>query len=248
MLLIINSDDFGYEQSVNLGIIEAHKNGVLTSATLMPNMQGFDNAIKLSKENENLGVGVHLVLTCGKPILDPKEVSTLIDENGNFKNVSNYHKDYTINLDEVYNEWKAQINKVIETGIMPTHLDSHHHINVVHGINDVFEQLSREYKLPVRNNYNVSKDLVTTKGFYDLDNLPFKTGFWKEMEITNFIKYIKICKTVEAMCHVGYIGPYLQETSSFIKVRPLQVKELTNIEFLKILNDEGIKLGTYRDL
>lgn len=56
--LIINADDFGYGKGVNMGIIEAYQNGVLTSTTLMAGMPGFDQAVKLAKDNPGLGVGV----------------------------------------------------------------------------------------------------------------------------------------------------------------------------------------------
>lgn len=63
--VIINADDFGYSAAVNAGIIKAYQDGVLTSTTLMANMSGRDGAIQLAKENQGLGVGGHLVLTCG---------------------------------------------------------------------------------------------------------------------------------------------------------------------------------------
>ena len=76
--VIINADDFGYSSAVNLGIITSHKKGILTSTTLMANMSGCDEAIMLAKENPNLGVGCHLVLTCGKPLT---KGASLINEN-----------------------------------------------------------------------------------------------------------------------------------------------------------------------
>ena len=68
MKLIINADDFGYSNGVNYGIIDAFKNGILTSTTCLTNMPGFNHAIQLAKENPNLGIGIHLTLTCGKPL------------------------------------------------------------------------------------------------------------------------------------------------------------------------------------
>ncbi|WP_145838534.1 ChbG/HpnK family deacetylase, partial [Bacillus paralicheniformis] len=67
--LIINADDFGFSRGVNLGIIEAFQHGVLTSTTLMVNMQEAEHAVELARQNRELGVGVHLTLTAGRPIL-----------------------------------------------------------------------------------------------------------------------------------------------------------------------------------
>ncbi len=67
--VIFNSDDFGYSHGVNYGIMDAYQRGILTSTILMANMPGFEHAVKLRKEMPRLGVGVHLTLTCGKPLL-----------------------------------------------------------------------------------------------------------------------------------------------------------------------------------
>ncbi|MGA2094374.1 MAG: ChbG/HpnK family deacetylase, partial [Sedimentisphaerales bacterium] len=66
--LIINADDFGLCRGVNKGIAEAHATGVLTSATLMANMPAAEEAVEIAHKLSNLGVGVHLNLTEGKPL------------------------------------------------------------------------------------------------------------------------------------------------------------------------------------
>ena len=78
MRLIVNCDDFGYSKAVNYGIIEAYKNGIATSATLMAGMPGFNHALELIRENPGLGCGVHLTLSAYKPIL--KTHKTIVNE------------------------------------------------------------------------------------------------------------------------------------------------------------------------
>jgi predicted glycoside hydrolase/deacetylase ChbG (UPF0249 family) len=82
--LIVNADDFGYSRCVNFGIIDAHRDGINNSATMMMNMLGVGHAIELAKENPKLQVGIHLVLTCGKPLLP--DVPSLVDESATLKN------------------------------------------------------------------------------------------------------------------------------------------------------------------
>ena len=103
--VIINADDFGYSTAVNLGIINSFKKGVLTSATLMANMPGCDEAIELAKENPSFGVGGHLVLTCGAPLY---ERTTLVKEDGNFFGLKEY-KTNRSNMDEqeIFEEWSS---------------------------------------------------------------------------------------------------------------------------------------------
>lgn len=246
-LLIINADDFGYCSGINNGIIDSFKNGVLTSTTLMANMPGFSQAVDFAKANPELGVGVHLVLTCGAPLLE--NGFSITDEDGNFKNLSFYEKDFIIDQNEVYSEWKAQIEKIIDAGIEPDHLDSHHHVNTLPVISEVYEALAREFNLPVRGNYMVSEDLKTTNRFDDvIDHLGLMKEIWKPMDLHNFIEDVKNFGSVEAMCHPGYVDAELDSRSSFTTGRAYTAKELQKESFKKLLEREHISLGTYSDL
>src|SRR5512135_1195324 len=79
--LIINADDFGRTRGISEGIIRAHKEGIVTSATAMMNMPGVANDLSKAKtEAPTLGLGVHLTFTAGRPLLPTEWVSSLIDE------------------------------------------------------------------------------------------------------------------------------------------------------------------------
>ena len=121
--LIVNADDFGLSEGVCLGILKAHRDGILTSTTCMMNMENIEKYLEMTKAYPNLGLGVHLNITVGKPLT---KVS-FIDEKGNFKSRDTYKNREAIVLqEELYQEWKAQIEKFIKiTGHKPTHLDSH---------------------------------------------------------------------------------------------------------------------------
>ena len=80
--LIVNADDFGISEGAVLGIIAAYQQGILTSTTCMMNMPYTDMAISLAKQHPQLGLGIHLVLTLGKPLTS--NCKSFIDENGNF--------------------------------------------------------------------------------------------------------------------------------------------------------------------
>jgi predicted glycoside hydrolase/deacetylase ChbG (UPF0249 family) len=246
-LLIVNADDFGYGTGINYGIIESYQKGILSSTTLMANMPGFDHAVELAKANSGLGIGVHLVLTCGAPLR--KDVPSLVDEKGNFKHLSFYEKEFAVDLDQLYAEWKAQIDKVLEAGIDPTHLDSHHHVNSIHPLTSVFERLAREYNLPVRNNYLKSEDIQSTKRFFTgLDGLGMDKEIWKPMTVRNLIEDCLAFGTVEAMCHPGFVDAELLDRSSFTSGRPYQVRELTKPAYQELLAENGIFLATYKDI
>ena len=82
--VIINADDFGLCGSVNRAIAQAHRNGVLTSATIMSNMPAVDEAIKMAADMPELGTGIHLNLTEGKPIADASALRPIINDDGQF--------------------------------------------------------------------------------------------------------------------------------------------------------------------
>lgn len=131
--MIINADDFGLCAGVNDAVAEAHTKGVLTSATIMANMAGFDKAVKIVKMMPSLGVGVHLNLTEGVPLSKDPEVKILQDSKGQFK-----YSPAKLAVKSIFNlriqkaiesELSAQIEAVFNSGIKPTHLDSHKHFH-----------------------------------------------------------------------------------------------------------------------
>ncbi|WP_311482219.1 carbohydrate deacetylase [uncultured Anaerococcus sp.] len=248
--LIINADDFGYSRGVNAGIIEAYSEGLLTSTTIMAGMPGFDEAVELAKKHKGLGVGVHLTLTCGYPV--SSNLKTIVDESGLFMNLSFYEDskfESLIDLDEVYAEWKSQIEKVLESGIKPTHLDSHHHVNNIGKIKDVFVKLAREYSLPVRNNFDVPSDIKTTSKLIDyFDRIGFVKKIWRGMNCGNLIKDCNTYDSIEIMCHPAYVDNYLLTHSSFHVDRTSTLKELKDVELKDELNKNKIEMINFSQI
>ena len=82
--LIVNADDFGRSRLINAAVIRAHREGILTSASLMVNEPDAPEAIALAKENPKLGVGLHLTLLCGRSALPPERIPSLVNAQGDF--------------------------------------------------------------------------------------------------------------------------------------------------------------------
>ncbi|HTA80236.1 MAG TPA: ChbG/HpnK family deacetylase [Terracidiphilus sp.] len=130
--LIVNADDFGLTRGVNRAIVELHQAGVLTSATLMAKAGATDEAIALAQANPRLGVGCHVVLVDGEPVLPPDKVPSLVDsKTGCFP-----HKLTTflrrlfmgrIRAAEIEAEAAAQIASLQARGVRLTHIDTHKH-------------------------------------------------------------------------------------------------------------------------
>lgn len=246
--LIINADDFGLTRGSNEGIVESMKNGVVTSTTIMINMCKAEEAINLAKENGIDSIGIHLTLTCGKPILTIEEVPSLVDENGNFYNrrASLFP---VMKLEEVEKELRAQIEKALEIGIKLTHIDSHHHIHMYDGIREIVANLAKEYNLPLRLANKESWAYYEELGIKTTDH--FTWDFYGDgATLSNFKEIINSFEkgTMEIMCHPAYVDDELKQISSYNDYRSNELSILTSRELKEYLNIEKINLISFKDL
>jgi len=147
--LIVNADDLGWTAGVNRGIAEAHRHGIVTSASLLANGVAFADGVRAAGELPGLGVGVHLNLSDGPPAAPAEQVKTLLDEGDKFANgpESLLLRLTTKSLDvkEVEREWDAQIQKVRDAGIRPTHLDGHKHVHMLPGLFGIALRLAKRH-------------------------------------------------------------------------------------------------------
>ncbi|WP_028273329.1 carbohydrate deacetylase [Atopococcus tabaci] len=254
--LIINADDFGYSKGINYGIMESHLNGAVTSTTMMANMPGLKHALRLMDELPDLGIGVHLSLTMGRPVID--RVDQLVDEKGVFKSRKYYHT-HTADLDQLYEEWKAQIEKLLRLGVRLTHIDSHHYMHALKEHLAVTERLSEEYHLPVRTYQDARKRAerpsnFPAEDFWNLFNYPpmkDMTHPYKAVEeqlmsiLIQDAQHYRQYGLVEASCHPGYIDTEVYYQSSFHLPRMREVKILTSGSFKELLDRYGYELCHY---
>lgn len=132
--LIVNADDFGYSRGVNLGIICAFQRGIVTSTTIMANGSAFHDAVAHAEANPQLRVGIHLVLAGGSCVAPPREVPTLADSAGNLPTnwpaLLRKFFTHSVRDSDIACELRAQIQRVRNAGIEPTHLDCHKHTHL----------------------------------------------------------------------------------------------------------------------
>jgi hopanoid biosynthesis associated protein HpnK len=84
--LVVNADDFGRSDAINQAVIRAHRDGILTSASLMVNEAAADDAVALARQNPGLGVGLHLTLVCGRSALPSSAIPNLVNARSQFSN------------------------------------------------------------------------------------------------------------------------------------------------------------------
>lgn len=132
--LIVNADDFGRSSSINAAVVRAHREGILTSASLMVNESSADEAVYLAQENPNLGVGLHLSLVCGKPALSSKDIPGLLNAETEFsKNaiLSGLRFFFFPQLKpQLRLEIEAQFQKFRATGLALDHVNGHLNIHL----------------------------------------------------------------------------------------------------------------------
>jgi chitin disaccharide deacetylase len=147
--LIVNADDLGWTAGVNRGIAEAHRNGIVTSASLLANGCAFADGVRTAAGLPGLGVGVHLNLSDGRPTAPEQQVGTLLRQDGEFaggpESLLFRLTAKSLEPKEVEKEWNAQIEKVRSTGIRPTHLDGHKHVQMLPGLFAIALRLAKRH-------------------------------------------------------------------------------------------------------
>jgi len=131
--LIVNADDFGWTQGISDGILLAHREGIVTSASLMVNQPASEYALRQARKYPELGVGIHLNLCEGMPVLPRHEVPTLVRTDGTFYPAEEATRRlwrWQMSGREIETEFRAQIRWMKYRGAFPTHADSHHHLHV----------------------------------------------------------------------------------------------------------------------
>jgi predicted glycoside hydrolase/deacetylase ChbG (UPF0249 family) len=150
--LIVHADDFGLTRAVSEGIVRAHGDGIVTSASIMAVGAAFDHAVALWRETPSLDVGVHLTLVEERPLTSPRRIPSLVTPAGRFHpHAMAFTKRYllgAISLDEVRLELVAQLERVLEQGIPVSHLDSHQHLHMLPGIFALTVELAGHYAIP----------------------------------------------------------------------------------------------------
>jgi hopanoid biosynthesis associated protein HpnK len=131
--LIVNADDFGFTSGVNRAIVEAHSRGIVTSSTLMANGQAFTEAVESAKRNPQLGIGCHVVLIDGEPLLDAEKLPSLTNSHrfgGGLKSFAARALAGRIDDGEIFAEAAAQIRKLQASAISVSHVDTHKHTHL----------------------------------------------------------------------------------------------------------------------
>ncbi|WP_417443089.1 polysaccharide deacetylase family protein [Joostella sp.] len=193
-LLIIHADDAGLCFAENQATKLALEKGIVNSTSIMMPCPWAYEMVMYAKENPQFDYGIHLTLTCEwknykfGPVLSPKEVPSLVDENGYFYPKRAMVKQNAV-PSEVKKELKAQIELAISLGIKPTHLDSHMFcLGLTEAIINVYRELGKEYNIPVflskqlLGDFNMNTEKYVLESDFTIENVFTGTWSWFEGE------------------------------------------------------------------
>lgn len=261
--LIINADDLGLTPGVSDGIIAAHTQGIVISTSALMNTAHILSDLPRTRQAcPGLGIGVHLTLTEGQPLLPREKVQSLVDENGRFFKLNHEpERIRTLDLDEVRAEWRTQIESFKSYGFDPDHLDSHHHISYFQPeVFKVMLDLADEFHLPIRYPPQVFFEWLERE---NVDRLLQEYGVKTPSDcITSFYgqendvsqeNMLNIIHSLgegahELMCHPGIADQKLVENSSYSSPRELELEILTNSTIENAIRDKDIRLITFSEL
>jgi len=264
-LLIVNADDFGFTRDVNTGIIEAHRNGILTATTLMATggatQDAFDDAVRLARETPSLDIGCHLVLV-GAPGF-PTTIPQLV-------------RAVALGRIPIYDELVRQVRRIVDAGLSPSHLDTHKHTHLLPPVLEAVARISEEFRIPwVRRPFdfplqpgraggakrawmNQLMRLMSGRFHNALARHHCRstdwfagfrlTGRYRGGDLAELIRALPEGVT-EFMCHPGRCGDDLRSARTRLKEsREEELRALTSPEVRLALADAGVILATFRGL
>ncbi len=275
--LIVNADDYGHTQGASEGIRQAHKRGIVSSTSVMINRPAARTELAhINTECPGLGVGLHLVITTGKPVLPLSAVSTLVRPDGSFHKLDGLLDAMDrIDVNQVSAEWYAQVELFEKiNGQPPDHLDSHHHASYfTPALLEEMLLLAEDINCPIRSPFKKEEDQsrsflpdkLAGQSIADLTTLLDKFSpvrphiffdcFYGEnathntlIDIFNRIETSEDAETFEIMCHPAVVDDDLMQASAYNTGRGHELEILTTPGLKEELTRRGIELITFRDL
>jgi predicted glycoside hydrolase/deacetylase ChbG (UPF0249 family) len=248
-LLIVNADDFGFTPDVNEGILEAHRNGILTATTLMAGGAAFEHAVQLARLNPSLDVGCHLTLISGSSLLSPHDPLPA--------SLPQLATSLVRRRIRIYDEFVAQVRKILDAGVALTHLDTHKHTLMLPGVATAVARVSREFRIPwVRRPLAVPVAgpllalRLARRGCLMTDHfLGYRlTGRLDCAALVALIRRLPEGSS-ELMCHPGFLGAELRAARTRLKEsRQRELEALTSLAARQALEEAGVRLTNYRSL
>jgi hopanoid biosynthesis associated protein HpnK len=268
--LIVNADDFGLSASANCAVIRAHREGILTTASLMVNEPGFTEAVELARQNPMLGVGLHLTLLQGHAALPPAEIPGLVNGLGEFSNsplgVGLAYFFRPALREQLRAEIRAQLDKFRATGLKLDHVNGHLHLHLHPTVFKILMAESSQAHIThmrlTRDCLNRSRRMASGRWFYRFSHaaiFELLSGHARKILAEKQIRHTQITFGLlqDSQVDEAYILkllPELPEGNSELYAHPSmdrfrhEFEALTSQRVKDEIRELGIQLVRYQDL
>jgi predicted glycoside hydrolase/deacetylase ChbG (UPF0249 family) len=253
--LIVNADDLGRSPGVDRGIARAHRDGIVTSATLMANSPHAADGAGVARAHPRLDVGVHLVLTFARPLCDPRSVPSLVGSDGEFpRGPSAIVGTGRVAAEEALREMRAQYARARELiGREPTHLDSHHFVQDEPAVAWAMAELAAETGAVARQQSETQRRQFRARGIRTPDRFCRAFQFEPHIGVGALERLLAEIAAAgagatELMCHPGEPDEELLATSSYARERATELATLTDPRARAALERAGLTLSTFAEL
>jgi predicted glycoside hydrolase/deacetylase ChbG (UPF0249 family) len=250
--LIVNADDFGRARGINRGVLRAHRDGIVTAATLMVSAPASDDAARVARETPSLDVGVHLTLTYGRPLSDPAAIPSLVEQDGSFPRVPGaFLGTGRADREEALAEYRAQVARARTLlGRVPTHLDSHHWLHDEPGIEWAIATLAHETGMAVRPHDGRQRDRLRAAGVATVDHYRRDFQHHGHVDLATLERILAELDdgVTELGCHPGEPDAELAATSTYASLRADELATLTDPRAMAAVTRNGITLSDYTAL
>lgn len=246
--LIVNADDFGRTEGINRGVVEAHDKGIVTSTTMLVAYPAAAQAAELASARPGLGVGLHVALTGGPPVLPAASIPSLVDADGRLH--ARLEGMAQAQPAEVLAEARAQLRRFRELlGRRPTHFDSHHHSHTLPVVLEALVTLSWETGLPVRSPTPAVRDRLRREGLPTNDH--FADAFFGDgARLETLVDLLSRVDegVTELMCHPAVVDDELRASSSYAEPRARELAALVHLDARATVQACGIQLVNWSAL
>jgi predicted glycoside hydrolase/deacetylase ChbG (UPF0249 family) len=151
-LLVVNADDLGLHPDINRGIERAHSEGMVGSTSISAVGEAFDDAVEVCRRHPSLDVGVHLTLVEERPLSKPANLGPLVGSDGNFPggygDLVPRVLSGAVSVAAVRRELTAQVERVVQAGLRPSHIDGHQHVHILPRVWPVVLELAERFSIP----------------------------------------------------------------------------------------------------
>ncbi len=236
----------------------------------MANGKAFDDAVRIAADKPGLGVGIHVSLVDEQCVARPAQLGGLVDADGRLP------KDYhdlllrwslgRFNASHIRTEIAAQISRVLEAGIKPTHLDSHQHLHLFPPILTIVLEAAASAKIAV---VRLSDDRSPGRGFrgeilarlsrralprvrvlgiHTVDHFwgLVHSGSMNEAKLLRLLERLKNGVN-EIMCHPGFSDPPMRQRYPWRYHWEDETAALTSAQIAGYIRDHRIRLSSFRD-